>query len=177
MAVPPRPISPSIQYSGSSAASAAGLRSLLIAGCRTGRGTRSSASGRRSVCVESQHHLAQLDAVAIGELPLAIEVRQLLVVDYYRVGLRKIRHGPFSARVGEAGVLTAHRARVERNMLWRASGVSAKYQLRLLSLDSNEPDLLMLLVPGDHLEVARQQLHDLVCGTDEPHRLTRRGKL
>src|SRR5829696_2906780 len=113
MAVPPRPISPRIQYSGSSAARAAGLRSLLIAGYRTGRGT-ASASGQRSVCVEPQHHLAQLDAVAIGELTLAIEVRQLLVVHYYRVGLGKIRHRPFSARVGEAGMLPAYRTRVER---------------------------------------------------------------
>src|SRR5215207_3204231 len=156
MAVPPRPISPSIQYSGSSAASAAGLRSLLIAGCRTGRGTGSSASGRRSVCVESQYHLAQLDAVAIGELALAVEVRQLLVVDYYRVGLRKIRHGPFSARVGEPGMLTTYRARVERNMLWGAPGVPAEDQLRLLALDPDEPDLLMPFVARDHLEVAWQ---------------------
>ena len=33
------------------------------------------------------------------QLTLAIEVRQLLVVHYYRVGLRKIRDRPFSARV------------------------------------------------------------------------------
>src|SRR5919112_3752591 len=117
MAVPPRPISPSIQYSGSSAASAAGLRSLLIAGCRAGRGAASSASGRRSVCVESQHHLAQLDAVAIGELPLAVEVRQFLIVHYYRVGLRKIRDGPLSARVGEAGGVGGHPCRGERGLL------------------------------------------------------------
>src|SRR5919107_3355366 len=138
MAVPPRPISPSIQYSGSSAASAAGLRSLLIAGCRTGRGAASSASGRRSVCVESQHHLAQLDAVAIGELPLAVEVRQFLIVHYYRVGLRKIRDGPFSARVGEASVLAAHRARVERDVLRRAPGITTQDELRLLSLNPDE---------------------------------------
>src|SRR5215218_1500358 len=118
MAVPPRPISPSIQYSGSSAASAAGLRSLLIAGCRTGRGTESSASGGRSVCVESQHHFAQLDAVAIGQLTLSVEVRQLLVVHYYRVGLGKVRDHPLSARVREPSVLTTHRARVQRDVLW-----------------------------------------------------------
>src|SRR5215212_9510016 len=177
MAVPPRPISPSIQYSGPSAASAAGLRSLLIAGCRTGRGTESSASGRRSVCVESQHHFAQLDAVAIGELALAVEVRQLLVVDYYRIGLRKIRHGPLSASVGEAGVLTANRARVERNVLRRAPRVPAEDELRLLPLDANEPDLLVPLVTRDHLEVTRQELHDLVRRTDEAHCLARRGDL
>src|SRR5215207_7997922 len=106
MAVPPRPSSPRIQYSGSSAASAVGVRSLLIAGCRTGKGA-ASASGLGSVCVESQHDFAQLDAVAIGELTLAIEVRQLLVVHYYRVGLGKIRYRPLSARVGQPRVLPA----------------------------------------------------------------------
>src|SRR3954468_11947811 len=115
MAVPPRPISPRIQYSGSSAASAVGVRSLLIAGCRTGMGA-ASASGRGSMCVESQHDFAELDAVAVGELTLAVEVRQLLVVHYYRVGLRKIRDHPFSARVGESGVLTTYRARVQRHV-------------------------------------------------------------
>src|SRR5687768_9478487 len=103
MAVPPRPISPRIQYSGSSAVSAVGVRSLLIAGCQTGVGAASACPG--SVCVESQHHFAQLDAVAIGQLTLSVEVRQLLVVHYYRVGLRKIRDHPLSARVREPGVL------------------------------------------------------------------------
>src|SRR5215212_11449285 len=142
MAVPPRPISPRIQYSGWSASSAAGARSLLIAGCRTGRGT-ASATGRRSVCVESQHHLAQLDAVAVGELTLAIEVRQLLVVHYYRVGPGKIRHGPLSARVGEPRMLPAHRARVESDVLRRPSRVASQDELRLLSLHPHESDLLM----------------------------------
>src|SRR5512133_2670574 len=108
MAVPPRPISPRIQYSGSSAVRAYGRRSLLIAARGKGRGA-ASASGLGSLCVESQHVLAQLDAVAVGQLTLTIEVRQLLVVHYYRVSLRKIRHHPLSARVSEPSMLPAHR--------------------------------------------------------------------
>src|SRR4051812_36147932 len=149
MAVPPRPISPSIQYSGSSAVSAVGVRSLLIAGCRTGMGA-ASASGQRSLCVESQHDLAQLDAVAVGELTLPVEVRQLLVVHYYRVGLRKIRDHPLSARVSEPSVLATHRARVERNVLRRASGIPPQDQMRLLSGHANEPDFLLPSVAGEH---------------------------
>ena len=74
MAVPPRPISPRIQYSGSSAVRAVGVRSLLIAGRRAEMGA-ASASGLGSLRVETQHDLSQLDAVAVGELTLAIEVR------------------------------------------------------------------------------------------------------
>src|SRR5215207_4003847 len=152
MAVPPRPISPRIQYSGSSAASAAGDRSPLIAGCRTGEGA-ASVTGRSSVCVESQHDFAQLDAVAVGELTLAVEVREFLVVHYYRIGLGKIRHGPLSARVGQARVLAAHRARVERDVLRRPSGIAAKDELRLLALHPHETDLLLARIARKHLEM------------------------
>src|SRR5688500_4503282 len=151
MAVPPRPISPRIQYSGSSAASAVGVRSLLIAGCRTGKGA-ASASGQGSVCVESQHDLAQLDAVAVGELTLTVEVRQFLVVQYYRVGRRKIRDRPLSARVGQPGMLPAYRARVECDVLRRPSGISPEDHLRLLPSHPDEPDLLMSGVPRKHLQ-------------------------
>src|SRR4029079_1445569 len=168
MAVPPRPISPSIQYSGSSAVRAVGVRSLLIAGRRTGMGA-ASASGLGSLCVESQHDLAQLDAVAVGQLTLAIEVRQLLVVHYYRVGLRKIRDRPLSARVSEPGVLPAHRARVERHVLRRPARIAAEDQRMLLAGDADETDLLMTRVAGEHFEVPRQELHDLVCWPNETH--------
>src|SRR5436190_10254923 len=161
MAVPPRPISPRIQYSGSSAVSVVGVRSLLIARCRRGRGL-ASASGQGSVCVESQHDFTQLDAVAVGQLTLPIEVRQLLVVHYYRVGLRKIRHDPLSASVSEPSMLPADRARVERDVLRRPPRVPAENQMRLLSGDANESDLLVPCVTREHLEVARKQLYHLI---------------
>src|SRR5688500_4891945 len=176
MAVPPRPISPRIQYSGSSAASAVGVRSLLIAGCRTGKGA-ASASGPGSVCVETKHDLAQLDAVAVGELTLTVEVRQLLVIHYYRVGGRKIRDRPLSARVGQPGMLPAYRARVECNVLRGPARISTEDHLWLLTSDSDESDLLVSRVSREHLQMARQQLDDLVGWPDEPDRLARGGSL
>src|SRR5688572_5959757 len=138
MAVPPRPISPRIQYSGSSA---------VIAGCQTGVGA-ASASGPGSLCVESQHHFAQLDAVAIGQLTLSVEVRQLLVVHYYRVGPGKIRDHPLSARVRKPCVLATHRTRVQGDVLRRRSGIPPQDQMRLLASYPNEADLLLPGVAG-----------------------------
>src|SRR6476659_1389145 len=105
MAVPPRPISPRIQYSGSSAASPVGIGSLLIAGDRTCGIAAASFPGRGSVRVKAQHDLAELDTVAIGELTLAVHVRELLVVDYDGVRLGEVGDGPPSPGEGEAGVL------------------------------------------------------------------------
>src|SRR3954452_14007137 len=109
MAVPPRPISPRIQYSRSRAASPAGMGSLLIGGRRTCLNAAASASGRRSVRVEAQHDLAELDAVAVGELALAVQVRKLLVVHHDGIRLREVGDGPFARGEGEAGMLAADR--------------------------------------------------------------------
>src|SRR5690349_10071119 len=174
IAVPPRPISPRIQYSGSSAARPAGTGSLLMAGRRTCEIAAASASGRRSVRVETQHDLAKLDAVAIGELALAVLVRELLVVHYDGIRLRKVGDGPPSPREGKAGVLAADRAGIERDVLRRAARVAAEDELRLLPLDPDEPDLLVAGVATEDLEVTGEQLHQVVVGTLEAHRLTRR---
>jgi ribosomal protein S27AE len=93
--------------------------------------------------VEPQHHFAKLDAVAVGQLTLSVEVRQLLVVHYYRVGLGKIRDHPLSASVCEPSVLATHRARVQRDVLWRPPGIPPEDQMRLLARHANEADLLV----------------------------------
>jgi hypothetical protein len=93
--------------------------------------------------VESQHHFAKLDAVAVGQLTLSVEVRQLLVVHYYRVGLGKIRDRPLSARECEPGVLATHRAGVQRDVLWRPPGIPPEDQMRLLASHPDEADLLV----------------------------------
>src|SRR6185436_3109431 len=113
-----------------------------------------SASGQKSLRVESQHDLAQLDAVAVGELTLPVEVRQLLVVHYYRVGLGKIRDHPLSARVSEPSMLPADRARVERDVLWRPPGIAPQDQMRLLAGHADEANLLVPGVAAQHFEMA-----------------------
>src|SRR4029078_8562474 len=126
IAVPPRPISPRIQYSRSSPASPAEIGSLLIGGRRTSVNAAASASHRRSVRVEAQRDLAELDAVAIGERALPILIRKLLVVHYDGIRLREVGDGPLPAGKGEAGMLAADRARVERDVLWRPARIAAE---------------------------------------------------
>ena len=132
-----------------------------------------SASGLGSLCVESQHDLAQLDAVAVGQLTLTIEVRQRLIIHYYRVGLRKIRDGPASIAVGEPRVLPAHRARLQSDMLRRTNRISAKDQLGQLARSPDESNLPMACLAGEHLEAAWQQLEHLFGGSLEADRFGR----
>jgi hypothetical protein len=120
--------------------------------------------------VEAQYDFTKLDAIPIGERALAIGVRELFVVHDDRVGLGKIRDRPPSCGERESSMLATHRARVERDVLRRASRIAAKNELRLLSLNTNEANFLMAVVTRENLEMTREQLDYFVSRALEAHR-------
>jgi transcription initiation factor TFIID subunit TAF12 len=123
------------------------------------------------VCVEAEDYFAKFDAVSVDQRSLIVSARQLLIIHYYRVGLRKIRDRPASITIGQPRVLPAHGTRLQSDMLRRTNGVPAKDQLRQLARRADESNLPMACLAGEHFEAPWKQLKYLFGWSLKPYRL------
>lgn len=125
------------------------------------------------MCVETEDDLAELDPVPVDQRTLPVNARQLLVVHYYRVGLRKIRDRPMAIGVGEPRVTATHRARLQSHVLRRSRRISPENQLGWLAGRPDKPYLAMAGLARENLETPRKELQDFFHRAIEPHCLRR----